>query len=58
MPPLVSVTPRVELPESRLQHLIGTEACSLSQQRARERDHQHKGTSDELEIDDVHAGAG
>ena len=37
VPALVGVAPRGELPDSRLQHLIGMEACIFAQQRPRER---------------------
>src|SRR5262245_24996263 len=37
VPALVSVAPRSELPDSRLQNLIGMEACILAQHRTRER---------------------
>jgi hypothetical protein len=37
VPALVAVAPCGELPDSRLQHLIGMEACIFAQQRTRER---------------------
>src|SRR5215471_19540393 len=37
MPALAGVAPRGGLPHSRLQHLIGMEACVFAQQRTRER---------------------
>src|SRR5262245_50917357 len=40
VPALVRVTPRPELPNSRLQHLIRMEACIFAQHRMRERDDQ------------------
>ena len=37
VPALVSITPRSELPDSGLQHLIGMKACVFAESRMRER---------------------
>ena len=50
VPALVGVAPLGELPDARLQHLIGMEACIFAEQRTRERGDQRLRRMTELEM--------
>ena len=50
VPALVGIAPYAELPDSRLQHLIGVEARIFAQHRARERGDQRLGRMAEREM--------